>query len=128
MVKLVHKAQMLIAQQTQVFLAHVFQRLTHQAHFAAARCVQAAHDVQQSRFATARCAHNAHALAWLHFQIQILNHIHFELAVLIGARHIVASQYQIITHSAKPPQVGCGRLPSLGTKWPRKPSTKKSRQ
>jgi len=64
-VKLVNKAQMLVAQIAHLLCIQARQRLPHQGDCAARRAVQATQQMQQRAFARARSAHHGQRFAAL---------------------------------------------------------------
>ena len=103
MVKLVNKAQVLVAHAALLGGRQAHQLAAHELHPAPAGRIQATQQVQQRAFARARGAHNGQSLAAPHLQVHALEHLHIEWAFVKALGQALGRQHHRLIHSAAPP-------------------------
>ena len=103
MVKLVHKTEVAIAQNSLRCRCDFRQVLPHQLHAATGGCVQCAQQMQQGALARTGGSHDGQSFAAAHAQIDALQHGHIKAAFGEAFGQTGCRQYHV-THNAMPRQ------------------------
>ncbi|CSH68586.1 Uncharacterised protein [Shigella sonnei] len=104
MVKLINKAQLLVAQFCFRRRRQFAHRLTVKDHIAGGWCIQPAQQVQQGTFTGTRATDDRHHFTFADAETDIVQYIGLHTAFLIAFAQVVALQQDLI-HNVKPQRV-----------------------